>query len=218
MKYIDIEKTNRKNTYEWFKSFRNSTYGANVDIDITKVVHLSKQRRQSFYANMLYLVMKALNSVDEMKMRLVDNKPILFDKVNAAITIMTDSGNFENGRIKYNENYLTFYDECRKVIETTKCHTNESEVKYNPDNIYDEIYLTCLPWISYTSMSHPIPDNQASQCIPRICWGKYFSREDRILVNLNITVSHIFVDGLPLSNAFNKIQEFCNNAENLLKI
>ena len=36
-------------------------------------------------------------------------------------------------------------------------------------------------------------------------------------ITLNITVSHIFVDGLHISRAFNKIQELLDDADNILK-
>lgn len=59
--------------------------------------------------------------------------------------------------------------------------------------------------------------NKASQCIPRICWGKYIEKDGKYELTLNITVSHIFVDGFPLSRTFNKIQELLDNVEEILK-
>ena len=38
MKKIDVENLNRKKTYDWFKSFRDSTYGVNLNIDVTDLV------------------------------------------------------------------------------------------------------------------------------------------------------------------------------------
>lgn len=39
-------------------------------------------------------------------------------------------------------------------------------------------------------MSHPIPDSLESQCIPRICWGKFVKNNEKYELTLNITVSH----------------------------
>ena len=102
-------------------------------------------------------------------------------------------------------------------IENAK---NQSEIRkenYNPENCYNEYYITCVPWINFTQFTHPIPDDEASQCIPRICWGKYVETDGRYELTLNITVSHIFVDGYQLSKAFNVIQELLNHAEEILK-
>ena len=67
------------------------------------------------------------------------------------------------------------------------------------------------------SMTHPLCDNnyESSSC-PRICWDKYREENGKIVMMLNITVSHCFVDGYPLSLAFKNIQQAFNNIENEL--
>ena len=88
---------------------------------------------------------------------------------------------------------------------------------YNHQNCYNEYYITCVPWVDFTQFTHPIPDDKSSQCIPRICWGKYVEQDGKYELTLNITVSHIFVDGYPLAQTFNKIQELLNNVDEILK-
>ena len=56
-----------------------------------------------------------------------------------------------------------------------------------------------------------------SQTVPRICWGKYINNNGKYEMTLNITVSHVFVDGLHISKAFNKIQELLNETAEILK-
>ena len=82
MKEIDINSWNRKTIYEWFKSFRNSTYSVNVKMDVTKLVKYTKEHEQSFFINILYIVMQGLNSVSEMRMRFENNKPVIYDDIN----------------------------------------------------------------------------------------------------------------------------------------
>ena len=217
MKLIDIESWNRKNTYKWFKSFSNSTYGCNVKMDVTKLVEFVKKNNHSFFIDILYLVVMGLDSVEEMRMRLVDDKPVIFDKLNPAFTVMTKTGTFENLRYDFDTDYKKFYAVSKEKIEATKAQDKLVNNNYNPENCYNEYYITCTPWLDFEGLTQPIPDDHASQCIPRICWGKYTKQGEKYFLTLNITVSHIFVDGYPLAKAFNNIQELFNNAENLLK-
>ena len=83
MKEIDIENWNRKNTYNWFKTFSNSTYGVNVKLNVTSLVKLSKLRKESFFTNMLFIVMKSLNSIDAMRMRYENGVPVIYDEINS---------------------------------------------------------------------------------------------------------------------------------------
>lgn len=134
MQELDIENSLRKKTYDWFKSFKNPTYGINVTMDVTKLVNYSKETKTSFFINMLYIVVNGLNSVPEMRMRFVDNKPVIFDDINPAITVMTENDVFENVRFENKKNYQDFYNLAKKNIDEAKYETKLTENNYNPTN------------------------------------------------------------------------------------
>ncbi len=217
MKEIDIKNWDREKNYNWFKTFSNSTYSCNVVMDVTKLVNHVKENKQSFFIDLLYIVVSGLNSIEEMRMRIVDGKPVIFDDINPAFTVMTKLGTFENVRHKNSRDFKTFYQISQEKIERAKHQDFIEKEDYNPKDCYDEYYITCLPWVSFSQLTHPIPDDISSQCIPRICWGKYKDNNGKYELMLNITVSHIFVDGYPLSQAFNKIQELLDNVDIILK-
>ncbi len=216
MKEIDINSLNRKKTYEWFKSFSNSTYSMNVVMNVTKLVNRTKSMKESFFIGLLYIVVQGLNSIEEMRMRLVDDKPILYDDITPAITVMTEAGTFENVRFRNYKEYKDFYRVAKENIDEAKVQTKLKN-EYNPENCYSEYYITCTPWVNFVQVTHPIPDDKASQSIPRICWGKFVENNGKYELTLNITVSHIFVDGFHLSEAFNKIQEMLDSVDEVLK-
>ena len=60
-----VEELENPSQYAWFRTFSNPCYGMNVKVDVSEVVRISKERGTSFFANTLYLVTKALNSVPE---------------------------------------------------------------------------------------------------------------------------------------------------------
>lgn len=217
MKEIEIQNWDREKTYNWFQSFSDSTYSCNVKMDVTNLVHHVKETGESFFIDLLYIVVQSLNSIDEMRMRLVDGKPILYEDIHPAFTVMTKTGTFENVRHKNDRDFKKFYKMSSEKLEKAKNQTKIEKEDYNPENCYDEYYITCLPWIDFSSLTHPIPEDKGSQCIPRICWGKYTTQNDKYELMLNITVSHIFVDGYPLSKAFLKIQEMLEQVDEILK-
>lgn len=217
MKQINIENWNRNKTYEWFKKFSNSTYSMNVKMDVTKLLQHVKYNDESFFIDLLYIVLNGLNAIAEMRMRLVDGNPVIFDDINPAFTVMTEAGTFENVRFNNCEDFEKFYQIAFENIENAKKQTQIKKENYNPKDCYNEYYITCVPWVDFTQFTHPIPDDIGSQCIPRICWGKYVEQNGKYELTLNITVSHIFVDGYPLARAFNMIQELLNDADEVLK-
>ena len=67
------------------------------------------------------------------------------------------------------------------------------------------IYLSCLPWLDFTAMTHPLQDKD--DCIPRIAWGRIVEEEDRARVSVNLQAHHAIMDGLHAARLFQEIQK-----------
>ena len=137
--------------------------------------------------------------------------------INPTFTVMTDSGQFDNAGFKMTSDYPSFYAEAKKVLNQT-AHEATIRDSYNDADTFDDYYITCIPWLCVEGMQHPLPsDNKESSSVPRVCWDKFRAEGDRTVFTLNITVSHCFVDGKRLCQAFETIQNYFTNAQNLLK-
>ena len=140
----------------------------------------------------------------------------MYDDINPAYTVMTDAGTFENVTSKNYDNFHEFYNQIKADVENAK-HKTKVKDEYNESNLFNEYYITCLPWLDFSAVTHPIPDDKESLSVPRVCFGKYHLVGDRYKMMLNITVSHAFVDGYPLSKVFINIQEYLNDLDNMLR-
>jgi chloramphenicol O-acetyltransferase type A len=70
----------------------------------------------------------------------------------------------------------------------------------------DLIYLTCMPWVSFTSIVHPIHMHPVDS-VPRIGWGKFFEENGTMKMPLAVQGHHSLVDGYHVGQYFMKIQE-----------
>lgn len=217
-KEIDVETWKRKGTYNYFKTFSNPCYGFDVEMDIDDLYKISKETKTSFFVNMCYLTTIGLNMTEELRLRILDGKVIEHEVCNPSYTIMTDDGFFQNGRNIMCYDYQKFYKECKDEVERYKHNLVPVSESFNDSKTYEEFYMTCIPQLKYEGMCHPIPDKSIeSQSVPRICWGKYYEKDGRMKILLNITVSHILCDGYPLAQAFLRIQEVYDKAKEYLK-
>ena len=213
-KIIDTEKWLRKNIYNWFSSFSNPCYGIDSKIDVSEIYAYSKETDTSFFINFVYIIAETLNSVEAMRLRIVNGEVRLYDVIHPSFTVMTKLGVFENCGVRMTDSYRDFYEAARLETETAKNETAPRD-GYNTDSDYDDIYMTSMPWLDYTSMIHPIPDGDVSSVsVPRVCFGKF--NDDKIL-SFNITVSHALVDGKELCDTFNLLQENCNNCRDFFE-
>ena len=160
--------------------------------------------------------MRSLNSIDELRLRYVDGEVRQYELIHPTYTVMTNASVFENCKNQMEDNYQDFYKNCHKTIEQTK-HQITVNDGYNDSQNYDVYYITCLPWLSYTAMTHPIPENDKESCsVPRICFGKYTEKNGQFILSFNLTVSHALVDGYPCSKALNQLKENCMHARDFL--
>jgi chloramphenicol O-acetyltransferase len=215
VKKINVETWNRKKIFEWFKSFSNACYSITNEIDVTTIVKYTKESNTSFFINFLYVVVKTLNEFECMKMRLVNDKPVIYSEISPAYTVAKDEL-YENVRHEYKDNYSEFYSIAHLNIEKVKKGIVDGG-SYNPVNCYNEYYITCIPWITFSSLNHPLPDDKGSQSIPRLCWGKYHEVKDKTVMDFNITVNHMFCDGKDVCSFLIKLQENINSIYYLVK-
>jgi chloramphenicol O-acetyltransferase type A len=78
----------------------------------------------------------------------------------------------------------------------------------------DFLYLTCLPWISFTHMSHTISLNR-DDAVPRISWGKYFREGDKLMLPFSVQVHHALVDGIHVAQYLERLQNHLNEPETM---
>ena len=206
-KVIKVEEIKKINQYKWFRQFSNPCYGFNVKMDVTSLLSFTN----------LYLVTSALNQIEEMRLCEVNGEIRLYDKINPAFTVMTSAGIFENTGFEMINDYELFYKEAKSIIDAVKTQTSVKET-YNDSKLYNEYYITCIPWLSIDGMTHPLIDNNyESLSCPRICWYNYREENRKMVMTLNITINHCFIDCYPLSKAFNLIQEYFNNLTGIKK-
>lgn len=217
---IDMTTYPKRNQYKWFMNYPSSAYGFDVDMDVTEIVRMSKERKESFFPYFFYAIMKGINSVKELRMRVVDGKPYLYSTINPTFTVMTVEGVYQNCGFEMVDDFSLFYKTCKENINVVKNLPTTDELdRYPICQTPNVVFGTCIPVLNYTAMTHPLPTgNQESLSIPRVCFGKYHQvQNESYHVTLNITVSHVFVDGYPLAACFDRIQKECSACRNWLK-
>jgi chloramphenicol O-acetyltransferase type A len=78
MKIIDINGWNRKEHFEFFSKMASPYFGISTEVDCTQAYKNAKENGYSFFAYYLHKSMIAVNAVEELKLRIVDNQVVLF--------------------------------------------------------------------------------------------------------------------------------------------
>ena len=204
MKKIDLETWPRAAHYHFFKRMDYPHYNICANIDITNFLAKTREQGFPFYYSMIFAVMSVLNSIDEFKYRIRGEEVVLHDIVHPVFSDMPkDSDNFKMVYTQMSEDIEAFATAARSKSQSQTA----SFVKEDLECIDDLVYITTVPWISFTNISHTISFNK-DDSVPRLAWGKYFSDGDKIMMPFSVQAHHSFVDGVHMGRLFEALQEY----------
>ncbi|MBW7572810.1 chloramphenicol acetyltransferase [Caproiciproducens faecalis] len=201
MEYINMETWPRKEHYEYFHRMEYPMFNVSMNLDITKFLPFVKEHRLSFYYSMGFAATQAANRIPEFRCRIRGEQVVLHDKVHPSFTDL-DKGSdlFKCVGVDLTEDILSFSEKASQRSAAQKTFMDpEQEIRD------DLIYFTCVPWISFTQVTHPIALDR-DDSIPRIAWGKYFKDGGKTLLPFSIQANHALMDGVHAGRYVQQLQ------------
>lgn len=202
MKKIAIDTWKRATHYAYYKDFDFPLFSISADLDITSLIHHLKRHHAAFFPNFLYLMMKAMNRIDEFKYRVRNDEVVLHDLVHPSFTVLNDEELFVFCTTDYTADQSVFVERVKKDIENAKAGLSLEDEPGKDDLVF----VSSLPWVSFTSVTHPI-DTKHPDSIPRVTFGKYREVSGRIQLPISVYVHHGLCDGLHVARFLEYIQE-----------
>lgn len=204
-KPVDLETWNRKEAFEFFKDYEDPFFNVTVNIDATRLHQLCSAYGLSFAAACVFYSQKSVNSIREFRIRLIEGKPVEFERVEATQTVLQDDESFTFCYLGFNEDLKEFCAEAAAAVEDYKA---KRTFDVESDRL-DLVYYSVIPWISFTSFKHASKLNP-DQTIPRIVFGKYVRAEPHILLPVSVEVNHRIVDGIHVGKYVEAFQKNLN--------
>lgn len=202
---IDIDTWVRRDHFRFFSGFSEPFFGVTVRVDATQAYRLAKERERSFFLHYLYRALKAANSIEAFRYRIVDEKVFLFDCVHASPTINRPDGTFGFAYMDYHENEDLFYQNALRVTEEVR----QSTTLIPGTSGQDMIHFSALPWLDFTSLSHArnfaFPDSS-----PKISFGKLVDEGTRKTMPISVHLHHGLADGYHAGLFVERFQDLMN--------
>lgn len=204
-KELDIENWERKDHFNFFKNFEEPFFGVIVDLDCTSAYKYCKENELSFFLYYLHKSLKAANKIEPFKYRIIDEKVMMFDKVNASPTINRPNGTFGFAYIDYLEDFSQFKKSAEKEIDRIQ-NSSGLVPAVSGENV---IHYSSIPWIKFTSISHARSFSFKDSC-PKISFGKMTENNGRRAMPVSIHVHHALMDGFHVGKYIEEFQKLMN--------
>lgn len=207
---IDLDHWDRKEHYLFFRRSDYAHYHIGCDLDITHFKAAAKSQGIPFSFAMTYAATESMNKVEAFRYRILDGDVILHDRLHPYFSyIAPDKKYFKMVLGEIHSDMKSFADLARKkALSQPQYFIREDTLGRS-----DLIFISSIPNVSFTHLSHTITMSNPDDAIPRLSWGKYFERDNQLLLPFNIQAHHAFVDGDHMGHFIDHIQDYLNSFE-----
>ena len=210
MRYIEMETWSRREQFGAFSTFDHPHFGMCANVDLTAFYPMVKPRGHSLTVAIVYVLARASNAIPEFRHRIRAGSVVEHEVVHPGFTILVDEDRFSFCMVDYAEDYAAFAARAAERIAFVKEHpwVNHSQRD-------DVLYMTAIPWVSFTSFMHPMP-LQSGDSVPRFAWGKFFDEGNALKMPLAVQGHHALLDGVHIGKFYAKIQDYLHQPELVL--
>lgn len=144
--------------------------------------------------------MRAANTIPELRYRIRGEEVVEHEVIHPSFTVMLDEDVFNFCAATFYEDLPTFLQEV-----TTRMEQAGDEVVIGDDEPDDLLYITSVPWITFTSIMHPTHQQQHDS-VPRIAWDKFERQGERLVMPLSVQAHHALGDGVHIGKYYETLQ------------
>jgi chloramphenicol O-acetyltransferase type A len=210
MRYIDMETWPRRRLFAVYATFDHPHFGMCANVDVTAFYPAVKQRSHSVTLAIVYVITRAANAIPEFRYRIHGQQVVEHDAVRPSTTILAKDDLFSFCYFEYVEDFSAFADRAAARIAYMREHPT---VENEPGD--DALYMTAIPWVSFTSFMHPM-HLQPADSVPRFAWGKFFQDGDLLKMPLAVQGHHALMDGQHVGQFYAELQDYLDHPASVL--
>lgn len=203
-KVVDLDNWKRSIHCQVFRNSIEPAFCITFDVDITNYLSKIKEKGLSFTLAMIHAISKIANSIEEFRYRFIEDDVVLFDSIDTAFTFLDKNTElFKVINAPYIEDLERYVENTKEIIKNQK--------DYFTGPLGNDVFqCSPLPFITYSHISHT-NSGKKNNATPLFDWGKYYSKDDRIIMPLSVQAHHSFVDGIHIGKFANALQEYLNS-------
>lgn len=205
---IDLATWRRRKHFELFQGMAYPYFSLCVEVDVEALVRAVAGKRASFTSHLVYVLTRTANSIPEFRQRIRGDRVVEHRVVHPPITLLSEDDLFSFCLLEYVEKASAFVQAADAAFDRARRHPS-IEDEPGRDGC---LFMTTIPWISFTSMTHPVPLSPPDS-IPRIAWGRYRAQTDRLAMPLSVQAHHALMDGIHVARFFERVQGLINEVE-----
>ncbi|WLZ33128.1 type A chloramphenicol O-acetyltransferase [Enterobacter hormaechei] len=205
---VDLSRWARKEHFEVFQGFAQSTFNQTVQLDITVLLKHIKEVGWKFYPAIISLISDVVNRHPEFRMAMKDDELVIWNEVHPSYTLFhKETETFSSLWSHYDGNIQHFQ---RVYAEDVARYGNILAYWPKEESRENIFFISDIPWVSFSSFNVNVA-NMRNFFAPMFTFGKYYNQDGKVLLPFAVQVHHSVCDGFHVARLINELQELCDN-------
>lgn len=210
MTYLNLQQWPRRAHYELYRTLAQPHFSLCVPVEITALVPFTKVQGIPLFTALVYAMTRAANEIPEFRYRLRPAGVVEHAVVHPSFTVLSENDLFGFCTVAYTPEFPRFAETVAAGIAAARAAPSLEDEPGRDDLLF----ITSLPWLAFTSMTHPVAG--ADDSFPRLAWGKYTADQGRYSLPVAVQVHHALVDGVHLGRFFAVLQTLLATPDSFL--
>ncbi len=198
---VDLSTWPRADQFRFFRTYAQPHYATTVRVDVSALMTRGKAAGVLPYRACLYAIGAGLHAVPELCMRFRGDTVVRHDMITLSMSVPLVHGNFNYAYVPFRPDFAGFATDAARLIAAA---AQLDRLQANAGERDDLAYLSCLPWLDYSSINNALPG--PDDCIPRVSWGRIVENGGGRDMAMTIEVHHALVDGRQVGDYFAAVQ------------
>lgn len=184
--------------FQLFRGYDRPHYATTARVDVSAL----KASGLPVFRSCLWAIGAALHAVPELRLRFVGDEVTRYDRIQLSPTIAVEGGDFRYTYLDWDPDRSTFDAHAAERIAQVRAG---APLNANAGELQAVGYLSCLPWLDYTSLDNALPGPE--DCIPRVSWGKIVPKGSGFDMAVTLQVHHALVHGVHVGQFFETLSD-----------
>lgn len=203
---IDLPSWPRRHSFEFFRRLNQPYFSLCTRVELSGL--LRRARALPGVSPVLAYHHALLSTVNEFacfRQRLVNGEVWEYERVHASTTALRPDESLAFADLHFHEDLQQFASAGRASLEAARASDPAAIAALAPRQ--DMIHTTVIPWLSFTSFSHP-RQLGSEDAIPKFALGRFEPEpgSDRLWMPVHVEVHHALMDGLHVGRFFEALQ------------
>jgi chloramphenicol O-acetyltransferase type A len=210
MRDINLETWPRREHFKEFSAWSFPHFNMCANVDLTAFYPFVKRLGVSFNVATVYVLARAANAIPEFRQRIREGKVVEHEVIHPSSTILAKEDLFSFCTYDYTEDFSLFAAGASERIAYVQEHPT---IQDEPERD-DLLFMTAIPWVSFTSFMHPL--DLPIDSVPRFAWGKFFNDGEWLKMPLSVQGHHALMDGLHMGRFYAEVQAYLDDPGSIL--